>query len=87
MTRMTSVTRGCESEHRVAGCDASQLVIGGVGPDTIEEDADLSLPAAEIRAEDVGLVGVEELAAIQCVRRLPTSRSRWPSLARTFRTH
>ena len=49
---------GLDEEHRVPGSDRRELVVGGVGAHAVEEHTDLYLPATEVGAEDVDLVGV-----------------------------
>ena len=55
--------RDCSAdlEDRVLRSGCEQFVVGGVGADTVEELADLPLPAAEVGAQDLGLVGVVDL--------------------------
>ena len=43
------------------GATASEHLVGAVGVDAVEELADLELPATEVGAEHVDLVGVGEL--------------------------
>src|SRR4051812_38289333 len=50
-----------DPEHRVPRCDRDDRLVGRIGTDALEELADLPLPPAQVRAEDLGLVGVVHL--------------------------
>src|SRR6266542_1628027 len=52
---------GFEAEDGMVGGDAAQLLLGGVRSDAAEEDAHLSLPALQVRAQDRWLVVVGDL--------------------------
>ena len=54
-----------DAEHRVPAGDGAQLLVGGVGADAVEEHADLHLPAPQVGAQDVGLVGVGDLGGAE----------------------
>ena len=76
-----------EREHRVAGGDGGQLLVGRVRADALEEDADLGLPAPQVGPQDGTFSASVSSVATRSSRRRPTSRARWPSAARTLRTH
>src|SRR4051812_35280664 len=50
-----------DPEHRIPGRDRGDGLVGRIGADALEELADLPLPLAQVRAEDLDLVGVGHL--------------------------
>src|SRR4051794_39159382 len=50
-----------DPEHRIPGRDRGDRLVGRVGTDALEELAALPLPPPQVRAEDLGLVGVVHL--------------------------
>ena len=63
-----------------------QFGIGAVRADPVEELADLPLPAAQVRPQDLRLGGVVQLPEANGLDRRPTRRVPSPA-ARTFSTH
>ena len=52
-------------ERRVFGCDGQDLVVAGVWPGALEEDADLCLPPFEVGPQDRYLLLVSEFPAAE----------------------